>query len=67
MASDHGIGGFVIAWALALRGDHELAIEAAQRSLEVSRNSMMSNLVSGSMGLAYVEQGDVTEGGQHPE
>ncbi|MGC2319689.1 MAG: AAA family ATPase [Bradyrhizobium sp.] len=52
------LAGSVIAWALALRGDHELAIEAAQRSLEVSRDSMMSNLVSGSLGLAYVEQGD---------
>jgi DNA-binding SARP family transcriptional activator len=48
----------VIAWALTLRGDHELAIEAAQRGLELSRDSMMTNLVSGSMGLAYLEQGD---------
>jgi DNA-binding SARP family transcriptional activator/tetratricopeptide (TPR) repeat protein len=52
------LAGSVIAWALALRGDHELAIEAAQRSLAVSRDSMVSNLISGSMGLAYVEQGD---------
>jgi len=52
------LAGSVIAWALALRGDHELAIEAAQRGLALSRDPMMSNLVLGSMGLAYVEQGD---------
>ena len=52
------LAGSVITWALALRGDHELAVEAAQRSLVLSRDSMMSNLVLGSMGLAYVEQGD---------
>lgn len=52
------LAGSVIAWALALRGDHELAIEAAQRCLAFSRDAMMSNLVLGSMGMAYVEQGD---------
>lgn len=52
------LAGSVIAWALALRGDHELAVEAAQRCLAFSRDAMMSNLVSGSLGLAYVEQGD---------
>jgi DNA-binding SARP family transcriptional activator len=52
------LAGSVITWALALRGDHELAIETAQRSLGFSRDAMMSNLVSGSMGLAYLEQGD---------
>jgi DNA-binding SARP family transcriptional activator len=52
------LAGSVITWALSLRGDQGLAIEAAQRSLEVSRDSMVSNLISGSMGLAYVEQGD---------
>ena len=52
------LAGSVMTWALALRGDHELAIETAQRSLELSRDSMMSNLILGSMGLAYVEQGD---------
>ena len=65
-AIGHGIGwprlealaGSVIAWALALRGDHELAVEAAQRGLGLSRDPMMSNLVSGSLGLAYLEQGD---------
>jgi DNA-binding SARP family transcriptional activator/tetratricopeptide (TPR) repeat protein len=48
----------VIAWALALRGDHELAIEAAQRGLDISRDPMVSSLVSGSMGLAHLERGD---------
>lgn len=48
----------VIAWALALRGDPEFAVEAAQRGLEFSRDPMVSNLVFGSMGLAYLEQGD---------
>jgi DNA-binding SARP family transcriptional activator len=52
------LAGSVITWALALRGDHELAIEGAQRSLALSQDSMMSNLVLGPMGLAYVEQGD---------
>lgn len=52
------LAGYVIAWALALRGDAELAVEAAQRGLELSRDPMMSNLVLGSMGLAYLEQGD---------
>ncbi|MCK1638167.1 AAA family ATPase [Bradyrhizobium sp. 157] len=52
------LAGSVIAWALALRGDHEDAIEAAQQSLELSRDPMVSNLVLGSMGLAYVDQGD---------
>jgi tetratricopeptide (TPR) repeat protein len=41
-----------------LRGDHEEAIEAAQQSLELSRDPMVSSLVKGSMGLAHVEQGD---------
>ena len=31
------LAGSVITWALALRGDHELAVEAAQRSLVLSR------------------------------
>jgi DNA-binding SARP family transcriptional activator len=52
------LAGSVIAWALALRGDHELAVEAAQRGLELSRDPMMLNLVLGSMGMAHVEQGD---------
>jgi DNA-binding SARP family transcriptional activator len=52
------LAGSVIAWTLALLGEHRMAIEAAQRSLEVSRDSMVSNLISGSMGLGYVEQGD---------
>ena len=52
------LAGSVIAWALALRGDHELAVEAAQRGLDISRDPMVSSLVSGSMGLAYLEQGD---------
>ena len=52
------LAGSVIVWTLALRGDHGLAVEAAQRGLEVSRDPMMSNLISGSMGFAYVEQGD---------
>jgi DNA-binding SARP family transcriptional activator/tetratricopeptide (TPR) repeat protein len=52
------LAGSVLAWTLALRRDHGLAIEAAQRSLDVSRDAMVSSLVSGSMGLAYLEQGD---------
>lgn len=48
----------VMAWALALRGDPGLAVEVAQRGLALSRDSMMSHLVLGSMGMAYVEQGD---------
>jgi DNA-binding SARP family transcriptional activator len=52
------LAGSVCIWALALRGDHELAIEGASRSLAFSKDSMMSNLILGPMGLAYVEQGD---------
>ncbi|MEH2530068.1 DNA-binding SARP family transcriptional activator [Bradyrhizobium sp. AZCC 1588] len=52
------LAGSVIAWALALRGDYEAAIEAAEQSLQLSRDPMVSNLVRGSMGLAYVEKGD---------
>jgi DNA-binding SARP family transcriptional activator/tetratricopeptide (TPR) repeat protein len=52
------LAGSVIAWALALRGEPEEAIEAAQQSLELSRDPMVSSLVRGSMGLAHVEQGD---------
>jgi tetratricopeptide (TPR) repeat protein len=52
------LAGSVITWALALRGDYELAIEGAHRSLALSQDSMMSNLVLGPMGLAYVERGD---------
>lgn len=52
------LAGSVIAWALALRGDHEEAIAAAQQSLELSRDPMVSSLVRGSMGLAHAEQGD---------
>jgi DNA-binding SARP family transcriptional activator len=54
------LAGSVIAWALALRGDHEQAIEAAQQSLELSRDPMVSSLVSASMGLAHVEKGDAS-------
>jgi DNA-binding SARP family transcriptional activator/tetratricopeptide (TPR) repeat protein len=52
------LAGIVLTWALALRGDPELAVEAARRSLAISRDSTVSSLVSGSMGLAYLELGD---------
>jgi len=52
------LAGSVIVWTLALRGEHGMAVEDAQRSLKVSRDLMVSNLISGSMGLGYVEQGD---------
>jgi DNA-binding SARP family transcriptional activator len=52
------LAGYVAAWALALRGDHEAAVETARRSLDLSRDPTAASLVSGSLGLAHLEGGD---------
>jgi DNA-binding SARP family transcriptional activator len=52
------LAGYATAWALALRGDAELAVETAQRSLDLARDPMATGLVSGSLGFAYLERGD---------
>ena len=48
---------YVQAWALALRGDDETAVETARRSLDLARDPMVTSLASGTLGLAYLEQG----------
>lgn len=52
------LAGQASAWALALQGEPERAIKAAQQSLAASRDAMASGLVKGCLGLAYLEQGD---------
>jgi tetratricopeptide (TPR) repeat protein len=52
------LGGYVIAWALALRRDDELAVETAHRALELARDPMVASLVSGTLGYAHLERGD---------
>lgn len=50
--------GYVGAWVHTLRGDTELAIETARGALEISRDTMVTGLISGTLGNAYLEQGD---------
>jgi len=52
------LGGYVIAWALALRRDDALAVATAQRTLELARDPMLAGLVSGTLGYAHLERGD---------
>jgi len=52
------LAGYVSAWAHALRGDIEAAITTAERSLSLSRDPTAASLVSGALGLAYIEKGD---------
>ncbi len=52
------LAGYATAWALALRGDADLAVETARQSLEPRAGSMATGLVSGALGFAYLERGD---------
>ncbi len=52
------LAGYATAWALALRGDADLAVETARQSLELARDPMATGLVSGALGFAYLERGD---------
>jgi DNA-binding SARP family transcriptional activator len=50
--------GYVGAWAHALRGAPERAIEIGQSALALSRDPAVMGLISGSLGQAYLELGD---------
>lgn len=52
--------GYVDAWVHALRGMPELAIEIAQGALALARDATVAGLISGSLGQAYLEQGDAS-------
>lgn len=50
--------GYVAAWIHALRGATELAIETVRSALNFSRDTTTTGLLSGTLGYAYLEQGD---------
>ena len=50
--------GYAMAWAFVLRGDSELAVEAAHQSLALSRDPMVTGLVRGTLAYAHLERGD---------
>ena len=50
--------GYVVASVQVLRGDVDLAIETARRALEGARDATVIGLISGALGLAYLERGD---------
>ena len=50
--------GYVGAWIQALKGETERAIETARRALSISRDSTTTVLLSGTLGYAYLEQGE---------
>jgi len=50
--------GYTTAWALALQGEHERALEVATQIMEFSRDPMVAALVSGVMARARLEAGD---------
>jgi predicted ATPase len=52
------LAGCTIAWVHTLKGDATLAVEAARRSLDLSRDPMAASLVSGALGHACLESGD---------
>ena len=52
------LAGYVHAWALALKGDCDLAIAVAQQALAHAKDPMSRSLVSGAMALAHLERGD---------
>ena len=52
------LSGYAQAWAFVLRGDTELAVEAAHRSLAISRDPMVTGLVRGTLAYAYLDRGD---------
>lgn len=52
------LAGYVAAWAHALRGATELAIETARRALSISADTTTAGLLSGTLGYAYLEQDD---------
>src|SRR5262249_31684475 len=52
------LAGYVSAWAHALRGDTDAAIESAKRRLGVWPVPTAASLVSGALGFAYIERGD---------
>lgn len=52
------LGGYVAAWVLVLRGEADAAARAAEECLALSRDPMVGSLVSGTLALARMEQGD---------
>jgi len=54
------LAGYVTAWVLAMRGETEAAIAAAEASLALSRDPMVGSLVSGALALARIDRGEAS-------
>ena len=52
------LSGYARSWGLIVRGDHEAAVAEAERSLALSRDPMVTGLIRGTLGHAYLDGGD---------
>lgn len=55
------LAAYVTAWALVLRGDVDDGIAAARGGLVLSRDAMVTGLLSGTLGQACLERGEVAQ------